>query len=195
MFEENLGLYTATPCLESLGSASCSCFPSIFPFGMSLLSMLSCFLRQDPVCKQGQEESMAPLELAFWQPVTQQAWPHPLLIVDSYVQRNRLAMTISLPSIRPFSGQDREARQWLTSWQKTAQSPGLQENGMKQGASRGSILSPYLTPPHPNTFPPALSIPTPVCCIAHLLPCPLSLKPAPLHHMLQPHGRRIFSYM
>lgn len=54
MFEENLGLYTATPCLESVGSASCSNFPSIFPLGVSLLSVLSCFLRQEPVCRQSQ---------------------------------------------------------------------------------------------------------------------------------------------
>lgn len=55
MFEENLGLSTATPCLESLGSASCSFifFLLLFLLVCPFLSVLSCFLRQEPLRKQG----------------------------------------------------------------------------------------------------------------------------------------------
>lgn len=52
MSVEDLGLYTATPCLGHLRSASCSFFP-IFPLCVSPPSMLCCFLRQESVCREG----------------------------------------------------------------------------------------------------------------------------------------------
>lgn len=53
MFEGNLGLDTATPCLGSVRSTSCNFFPPVFPLCVSLLSVVSCFLRQKPVFGQG----------------------------------------------------------------------------------------------------------------------------------------------
>lgn len=102
MFEENVGLCTATPCLDRLGSASCNVFPSLLPPGVYLLSVL---------CLQARSGRW--WHLCSWHSGSR--WPlpragrHPLLTVDIRVRRNVSA--IVLASIGPPSGWGRGHRQ------------------------------------------------------------------------------------
>lgn len=142
------------PVWKVLGQPVAVFFLLFFLFGMSLLSVLSCFLRQEPVYKQSQAV-MPPLELAFWQLVTQQPWPHPLLIVDTCAQRNMLVTHLHQTTLGPE--QRRQAVLHIVA--KKSPAPGLQENDMKQGAGTGSILSLY-----------PLNIPSSApCTLTHLL--------------------------